>query len=359
MGRPKKGPREKDLTSRYMSGALDEDRVESEERFSPNTKARQQDKIVRTALMRAGEESGADIQTLPIGHVVQVHSRFSDVEHEGKTYLCEVRKTLRRISETQVVVGDKVRFREAALDEGQIARRASGAAIIRGDMQTAIIEQVLPRETILLRADSFKAIEQHPIVANAKQMLIVASLRFPNVKWGLIDRMLIAAQSGGLKPILSINKIDLIDAAEASEDRVDPRAAMAHYQSMGVTLLSTSAINRVGLDELRTTLTGTETVLAGHSGVGKSSLINSIQPQLDLRIGEISRFNDKGRHTTTSARRYPLDFGGAVIDTPGVKLFGLWGVTSENLLEYFPDVAAGNAPTWRAESYERIAASLG
>src|SRR5947209_9595889 len=148
MGRPKKGPREKDLTSRYMSGALDEDRVESEERFSPNTKARQQDKIVRTALMRAGEESGADIQTLPIGHVVQVHSRFSDVEHEGKTYLCEVRKTLRRISETQVVVGDKVRFREAALDEGQIARRASGAAIIRGDMQTAIIEQVLPRETI-------------------------------------------------------------------------------------------------------------------------------------------------------------------------------------------------------------------
>jgi ribosome biogenesis GTPase / thiamine phosphate phosphatase len=189
-------------------------------------------------------------------------------------------------------------------------------------------------------------------------MLIVASVRFPNVKWGLIDRMLVAAQSGRLKPILCINKIDLIDEAETSGDRVDPRAAIAHYQSMGIALLSTSATNGIGLDELRTTLAGNETVLAGHSGVGKSSLINSIQPQLDLRIGDISRFNDKGRHTTTSARRYPLDFGGAVIDTPGVKLFGLWGVTSDNLLEYFPDVAAGTAPTWRAESYQRIATSL-
>ena len=359
MGKPKKGPREKDLTSRYMSGGLDEDRVESQERFSPSHKARQQNKIERTAQMRAGEESGADIDTLLIGQVIQVHSRFSDVEHAGKTYLCEVRKTLRRISETQVVVGDRVRFRQAPLDGAQIARRAQGGPIVRGDMQTAIIEQVLPRATILLRADSFKAIEQHPIVANAKQMLIVASLRFPNVKWGLIDRMLIAAQSGGLKPILCINKIDLIDEAKSSEDRVDPRAAIAHYQSMGIALLSTSATSGVGLDELRATLTGIETVLAGHSGVGKSSLINAIQPTLDLRVGDISNFNNKGRHTTTSARRYPLDFGGAVIDTPGVKLFGLWGVTSENLQEYFPDVADGSAPTWRAESYERIAASLG
>jgi ribosome biogenesis GTPase len=92
--------------------------------------------------------------------------------------------------------------------------------------------------------------------------------------------------------------------------------------------------------------------------VGKSSLIRSIQPQLDLRVGEVSRYTDKGRHTTTSARRYLLDFGGAVIDTPGVKLFGLWGVTRENMDDFFPDVAAGIAPAWRKASYERIAASL-
>ena len=114
----------------------------------------------------------------------------------------------------------------------------------------------------------------------------------------------------------------------------------------------------VGLDALRDVLRDKTTVLAGHSGVGKSSLIMAIQPKLDIRIGEISRFNDKGRHTTTSARRYVLDFGGAVVDTPGVKLFGLWGVSRENLMEFFPDVEAGRAPDWRKESYERIADSL-
>jgi ribosome biogenesis GTPase len=100
------------------------------------------------------------------------------------------------------------------------------------------------------------------------------------------------------------------------------------------------------------------TVLAGHSGAGKSSLIAAVQPGLDLRIGEVSALTDKGRHTTTSARWYDLDMGGAVIDTPGVKLFGLWNVTAENLGEFFPDVEAGTAPAWREESFRRIAASL-
>jgi ribosome biogenesis GTPase len=100
--------------------------------------------------------------------------------------------------------------------------------------------------------------------------------------------------------------------------------------------------------------------LAGHSGVGKSSLIRAVQPQLDLRVGEVSTYTDKGRHTTTSARRYVLDLegGGSVIDTPGVKLFGLWGVTRENLDEFFPDVEDDSAPEWRRESYKRIAESL-
>jgi ribosome biogenesis GTPase len=100
------------------------------------------------------------------------------------------------------------------------------------------------------------------------------------------------------------------------------------------------------------------TVLAGHSGVGKSSLIRAVQPDLDLRIGAISGYNEKGRHTTTSARRYPLKIGGAVIDTPGVKLFGLWNVTRENLSDFFPDVAGGTAPQWRVESFQRIESSL-
>ncbi|MDB5332116.1 MAG: rsgA [Phycisphaerales bacterium] len=400
-GKPKKGPREKDLTSRYLSGGLDEDRVDQQQRFSARNKNAEQEKIVRTALLRAEEESGIDVATLPIGEVVQVYSVYSEVHHEGSTYLAVVRKTLSKLSDTALVVGDRVRFRvvesEKAAIERSVTQLAQSAPLRFGDSPEAVIEQILPRKTVLTRADSFKAIEQHPIVANAGQMLIVASLKLPKVKWGLIDRMLIAAQSGGLTAILCVNKVDLIPelvplaegsapiepvaartgslkhqsreakkSAEAAKlssaiakEADEAKAALEHYQSLGVRVLRTSAVAGIGLDELRDVLRGQETVLAGHSGVGKSSLINSIQPQLHLRTGDISRYNDKGRHTTTSARHYPLDFGGAVIDTPGVKLFGLWGVTPENLSEFFPDVAAGNAPSWRQESYERIRESLG
>ncbi len=156
-----------------------------------------------------------------------------------------------------------------------------------------------------------------------------------------------------------MNKMDLVLPGEESDDDVlEAHAALSHYQSLGVRVLKTSVSANTGIDELREILRGHESVLAGHSGVGKSTLINAIQPTLNLRIGDISRYNDKGRHTTTSARRYPLEIGGSVIDTPGVKLFGLWGLAAENLSDYFPDVAAGTAPPWRLESYERIRATL-
>jgi ribosome biogenesis GTPase / thiamine phosphate phosphatase len=260
-------------------------------------------------------------------------------------------------------------------------RDAAGSDTGGGDPEAlpeGVIEQILPRRTVLTRADSFKGITQHPIVANAEQMLIVASLRQPRIKWGLIDRMIVAAKSGGLLPIVCLNKIDLAEPAaktgsadtdtdpddtaaadrEKPEDLATAEAALAHYATLGVPSLRTSVERAIGLEALRETLKGKTTVLAGHSGVGKSSLIRAIQPQLDIRVGEISRYTDKGRHTTTSARRYVLDFGGAVVDTPGVKLFGLWGVTRENLDEFFPDVEAGTAPEWRRESYERILESL-
>ena len=346
-GRRRKESREKDLTQRYLTGDFDEDRLASgHQRFSSRSKHAQQEKIERTALLRAAEESAAgDIEALPVGQVIQVYSLFCDVLHDedGKIYLCVVRKTLTKLAETGIVVGDHVRF------------RATGSVDEQGRPE-AVVEQILPRRTVLMR---LKDEQVYPIVANAEQLLIVASVYRPIVRWGLVDRMIVAARSGGLLPIVCLNKIDLAaDDPEADVSLREGREVLAHYTSLGIGTLQTSVSQRIGLGKLQDLLRGRVTVLAGHSGVGKSSLIHAIEPALDIRIGEVSHFTAKGKHTTTSARRYPLSFGGSVIDTPGVKVFGLWNVTRETLSEFFPDVEAEHAPTWRIESYERILQSL-
>src|SRR5688500_17746357 len=351
--RRRKKTREQDVTGRYLAGDMDEDAVEHEQRFSDRNKNAQQDKILKTAAKRAAAEATAsaagttDLESLPVGQVMQVYSLYCEVMHDGVLWLCTTRKTLNKLSKTQIVVGDRVRF------------RPSGRTDDLGRPE-AVIEQVMPRETILTRADSFRGIGQHPIVANADQMLIVVSLVNPAVKWGLVDRMLIAAQSGKLKPVIALNKIDL--ASEIDEAALaDANAALDHYAKLGAVTLRTSADARIGLDELRAVLADNEPVPAGHSAVDKSTLITVIQPHPALRVGEVSANTARGRHTTPSARRYPLDFGGprsAVIDTPGVKMFGLWGVTRENLETFFPDVADGTAPAWRIESFKRIQQSL-
>jgi ribosome biogenesis GTPase len=371
-GKPKKSPREKDLTSRYLSGGLDEDRVDASQRFSAKNKNLQQNKTLKTAQMRQDARDAApDIDALPVGQVVQVFSLFCEVIHEGVAYLCTTRKTLNKVSATGVVVGDRVRFRKS---ENQI--HESGKP-------EGVLESVEPRKTVLTRADSFKQITQHPVVANADRMLIVCSPANPRVKWGLVDRMLVAARAGGLEPIVCMNKVDLATALPADADVDDhddvipddvselldvdtpdddgtppPMEALAYYESLGVNVLRTSVVSQVGLNELRATLLGRVTVLAGHSGVGKSSLVRAVEPSLDIKVAEVSFVNDKGRHTTTSARHYPLTMGGAIIDTPGVKVFGLWKTTADTLLEHFPDVAAETAPEWRKASFVRIAETL-
>jgi ribosome biogenesis GTPase len=345
--RPRKPPREKDLTSRYLQGDSEADRLDSHQKFSQRSKNAQQDKIEKTALIRAaGGAQSADIERLPTGEVVQVYSLYCQVEHPTGPRLCSMRKTLGKLSQTSIVVGDQVRFRDTE-QRDELGR------------PEAVIEQVLPRQTILTRAEGLRGNAQHPIVANAQQMLIVASLLRPRVKWGLVDRMIVAALSGGLTPLICLNKIDLAEpAAESQAEHLAAQQVLEYYQSLGFTTFQVSATPRSGIEGVQSALAGKTTVLAGHSGVGKSTLISAIQPGLDIRIGEISNFNDKGRHTTSSARRYPLDIGGYVIDTPGVKLFGLWNVTPENLLDFFPDVQNESAPPWRIDSFNRIQASI-
>ncbi len=344
--RRRKPHREKDLTRRYLEGGYETD-IENIERFSARSKHAEQNRILRTAQMRAEQEaSSEDLAALPIGQVVQVFSLYLEVEQGDQRYLCTTRKTLDRTSDTRVVVGDQVRF------------RPTGTTHETG-LPEAVIEQVLERQTLLTRAASFRQRDAQPIVANAEQVLIVASLWAPFPRWGLIDRMLIAAQAGRLRPIICLNKIDLADSVPDAAKQMDTaREVLAHYESMGHTCLRTSVEQRIGIDDLRECLRDRVTVLAGHSGVGKSSLVNAIEPTLNLRTGDVSQAHLKGKHTTTSARRYDLSFGGAVIDTPGVKLFGLWGVTRDNLEAFFPDITAGTAPPWRQDSFNRIADSL-
>lgn len=345
-GKNKKSGQQKNITEAYLNGSLDQDRMETGHKYSSKNKHMQGNKTAKTALARANEvQRGIDTDALPLGEVMQVFSLYSEVHHGGQVYLCVVRKTLNQVNDTGLIVGDRVRV---TLIE---PKDASGN-------KEGVIERIEPRDTVLTRADSFKQITQHPIVANAEQMLIVMALHQPDIKWGLIDRMVIAAQAGGLVPILCLNKID---TAKDGSDLEQARENLSHYASLGIKTLETSAETKVGIEDLRGILQNRVTVLAGHSGVGKSTLVRAIQPTLNIRTAPVSNYNDKGRHTTTSARTYPLDptnkSAGALIDTPGVKLFGLWNVTRENLPEFFPDLET--LPQWRRESYERILESIG
>jgi ribosome biogenesis GTPase len=344
-GKRRKSTREKDLTSRFLDGDYDEDRLERGQKFTDRSKNAQQNKMERTAILRAGGQASIDIDALPIGQVIQVFSLYSFVEHPTGIRLCSIRKTLSKLSETSIVVGDRVRF----LDSGRFDEAGH---------PEAVIEQLLPRQTLLVRAGSFDA-RQQPIVANAQQMLLVISLMKPAVKWGLVDRMLVAAQAGGLSPIICLNKIDLADSSDAARKQLDrANEVLDHYQSMKIQILRIAASANIGIESVIAALKGKSTVLTGHSGVGKSTVISAVEPGLDIRTAEVSHFTEKGRHTTTSARVYRLKIGAEVVDTPGVRQFGLWNVTRENLMDYFPDIRAATAPPWRVESYQHIAESL-
>lgn len=343
----RKRPRAKDLTQQYLEGDFDEDK--RLERLDGKDKTARQQKIDETAALRSVADAAENL-TLPRGRVRQVFSLYIEVLLEdGQKVLCTVRKTMNKRRDTTAVVGDFVRVR---------VQRKLDAGVLEG-----VIELVEPRKTVLTRADSFKALVQQPIVANATRMMIVVAVAMPRPKWGLVDRMLVAAAGGGLEPVVCLNKIDL--GGEFPELLAEAREVLAHYRTLGVRAEETCATESGSEAILRALLIGQSTVLAGHSGVGKSSLVRLVAPKLDIRIGDVSTVTEKGRHTTTSAKVYLLPgpdgepgTGGEVIDTPGVKLFGLWNVTPDSLDEHFPDVTAGTAPQWRVESRDRIAESL-
>jgi len=155
----------------------------------------------------------------------------------------------------------------------------------------------------------------------------------PDLKLGLIDRYICAAKIAGISPIICINKIDLAASIE------DVKQELLFYEQNNFKVIFTSIIDNTGLDELRDTLINKDSVFSGHSGAGKSSLINILQPEINLKVAEISEYHQKGVHTTTSSKLIPWSFGGYLVDTPGIKTFSLHSKQKQLLPKIFPGFA--------------------
>ncbi len=195
------------------------------------------------------------------------------------------------------------------------------------------VQGVLPRRTVLSRPDPINAHRQRLIAANIDVVVHVVSLKAPPLRPRLIDRYLIAIQRGGAQPVLCVNKADLVSA----EERVGLLAQLEPYRELGVPVIVCSTQSGEGIDALRAEVEGKVCALVGHSGVGKSSILNALDSRLELATNTLHR-RGTGRHTTTSSALY--DFGGGtyLIDTPGIREFGLWDLTLETLRDYFPEL---------------------
>lgn len=251
------------------------------------------------------------------GRVLSVHGLISYVEDErGRVFACGIRRVLKTLATNQrqvVVAGDRVYFRDAKLPDGRLE---------------GIIERIEPRYGALSRTSWSR---KHVVVANVEQALIVASAMEPRIKPNLIDRLIVTCERSGIKPVVCINKIDLVDSAT-----LVPLVGV--YSRMGYQTVLFSAKTGFNLERLRRILVGKESVVVGQSGVGKSSALNSIDPTLNLKVGAVSHENDKGRHTTTTARLLKLNFGGYVVDTPGVRQFMLWDVEPKEVVGFYRDL---------------------
>jgi len=288
------------------------------------------------------------------GQVVSIHGRFVKVDDGRTVRTCVLRQVLKSMDLDQrsaIAVGDQVDFAPIGDQEG-------------------VIEQVGPRHGVLVRRYRNK---EHLIVSNVDQVVIVGSVAQPELRIHLIDRYIVSALTGELEPVVVFNKVDL-SHDEPLHQYVDV------YQRLGYRTLQTSAVSGEGIDRLKEVLAGKKTVLAGMSGVGKSTLLNAVQPGLRLAARAVNRSTGRGQHTTTTVSLLKLEVGGYVVDTPGIRQFALWRVERAELAGYFEEFAPfvdqckfpncchihedrcavkeaveqGRIPLWRYQSYLKI-----
>ena len=243
-------------------------------------------------------------------------SWYNVLTEDGAVCKCRIRGRMRLKgvrSTNPVVVGDEVLFTAEGDD--------------------FVIEELVPRRNYIIRRASNLSKESHIIASNIDRAMLVVTLSSPRTAPEFVDRFLITCEAYSIPATILLAKIDL---AEDRREEVD--AFRATYESAGYEVVKISAKFGTGLDRVKELVAGRTTLVAGNSGVGKSTLIGALEPTLDVRTGEISQSHNKGRHTTTFSTMYPLTGGGSIIDTPGVKGFGLIDIEDAELCRYFPDM---------------------
>jgi ribosome biogenesis GTPase len=249
------------------------------------------------------------------GFVTRIQSGFHTVHTEQGTFTCHLRGRLKRTTFRGdiLAVGDRVR----------ISLQTDG---------TAMIEEIAPRIRSLVRLDPTpKGNYQQVLLANLDQILLVFACANPEPHLRMLDRFLVICEKQEIPMQIVANKLDLVGEERARE-------LFSIYPPLGYPVIFTSATQKVGIDELRAALCGKISGLAGPSGVGKSSLLNAIQPALGLAVREVSQFSAKGRHTTVVREMFPLEDGGYVADLPGLRSLSLWDTQPEELDGYFPEL---------------------
>ncbi|MFT5707795.1 MAG: ribosome biogenesis GTPase [Oceanospirillaceae bacterium] len=249
-------------------------------------------------------ELGTEQHGLIISHFgKQVDVEATDSGQDGKIYRCHLRQHL-----GQLVTGDKVIWRQGA--------------------ETGVIVAVLPRFNELKRPTNHG--ELKPVAANIDRIVITFAIE-PQPFSNLIDRYLVACELSGIKPVLLLNKSDLIN----DDNRKDITALIDRYQQIGYEVLTASTTLEHGMQELHDKLDNKTCVFVGQSGVGKSSLINVLLPGVDIKTGELSELTRKGKHTTTTARLFHIPSGGDLIDSPGIREFALWHLEENSIIQGF------------------------
>ncbi len=243
---------------------------------------------------------------------------------EGKKIDCKIKGNfrLKGIKSTNpIAVGDHVEFRINESEELQT-------------IQTGLITKIIDRKNYIIRKSPNLSKQSHIIASNIDQAFLVITINYPVTTTTFIDRFLVSAEAYRIPCHLIFNKIDRYSPEQSKQ--MDELIEL--YESIGYRCLKTSTKTKVGMDTLQSWMEGKTNVFAGHSGVGKSTLINTIEPNLNLKTREISDYHQTGKHTTTFSEMFELGFGGFIIDTPGIKGFGVLDMEKEEISHYFPEM---------------------